>query len=228
MNRARVFVALSLVLLVAVATQVYFTASSWIRLKIEEDTEAQRMLSELRARQECYQTPDWARKSIGATIDLHRTSPTYTFKCWFCWLHSLIVPVNPPDTILQPGDSPGQCWPMEGHQGQVVIGLPAEIVPSCVILEHVDPGLTPAASPSSAPKEFAVFGLDVDSEEEVPLGSFTFDVQKAFLDIFLLQNHPARAFRHIKVLVDSNWGHPEYTCIYRVQVHGKVVKKLTV
>ncbi|XP_048784923.1 sperm-associated antigen 4 protein-like isoform X1 [Lagopus muta] len=145
------------------------------------------MLSELRARQECYQTPDWARKSIGATIDLHRTSPTYTFKCWFCWLHSFIVPVNPPDTILQPGDSPGQCWPIEGHQGQVVIGLPAEILPSCVILEHVDPGLTPAASPSSAPKEFAVFGLDVDSEEEVPLGSFTFDVQKAFLDIFLLQ-----------------------------------------
>lgn len=46
---------------------------------------------------------------------------------------------------------------MEGHQGQVVIGLPAEILPSCVILEHVEPGLTPAASPSSAPKEFAVF-----------------------------------------------------------------------
>lgn len=37
----------------------------------------------------------------GAAIDLQRTSPTYTFKCWFCWLHHFIVPVNPPDTILQ-------------------------------------------------------------------------------------------------------------------------------
>ncbi|XP_031413371.1 sperm-associated antigen 4 protein-like [Meleagris gallopavo] len=117
---------------------------------------------------------------------------------------------------------------MQGHQGQVVIRLPAEILPACVTLRHVDPELTPAGFSSSAPGEFAVFGLDVDSEEEVPLGSFSFNVRKAPLQTFLLENNHSRAFRYIKVLVKSNWGHPEYTCIYRVQVHGKVVEKMAV
>lgn len=31
-----------------------------------------------------------------------------------------------------------------------------------------------------------------------------------------------RAFSHVKLLVKSNWGNPWYTCIYRVQVHGKM------
>lgn len=123
---------------------------------------------------------------------------------------------------------------------------------------------------------FACKGLDVDSEEEVPLGSFSFNVRKAPLQTFLLevgqgqharedacslplpvfphacnwsppeqqewefeppflcsspfplQNNHSRAFRYIKVLVKSNWGHPEYTCIYRVQVHGKVVEKMAI
>lgn len=46
---------------------------------------------------------------------------------------------------------------MQGHQGQVVIRLPAEILPACVTLRHVDPELTPAGFSSSAPGEFAVF-----------------------------------------------------------------------
>lgn len=31
-----------------------------------------------------------------------------------------------------------------------------------------------------------------------------------------------RDFRFLKLVVQSNWGKPGYTCIYRVQVHGKV------
>ncbi|XP_031464578.1 sperm-associated antigen 4 protein-like isoform X2 [Phasianus colchicus] len=229
MNLLRVFLVLPVVFLALLSE---YQLRSWMtHLKIEEDSIAQKLVilhkavSELRTQQDCYQMPDWARKSNGATIQLQRTSPTYECDSWFCWLKRFIVPVNPPDTILQPGISPGECWPMQGHQGQVVIRLPAKILPSCLTLQHVDPELTPAGFISSAPRQSAVFGLDVDGEEEVPLGSFTFNVHKAPLQTFLLQNNHARAFRYIKVLVKSNWGHPEHTCIYQVQVHGKVVEK---
>ena len=43
--------------------------------------------------------------------------------------------------------------------------------------------------------------------------------------LFSSQNAPLpRAFSYIKLLVKSNWGNPAYTCIYRVQVHGKMAK----
>ncbi|XP_065603650.1 sperm-associated antigen 4 protein-like isoform X2 [Cyrtonyx montezumae] len=131
--------------------------------------------------------------------------------------------MNHPDSILQPSISPGKCWPMEGYQGQVVITLPAEILPTCVTVQHIFKKTSPSGTVSSAPKDVAVLGLDVDREEEVLLGSFTFDVEKEPIQTFLLKKNPPRAFQHIKFLVKSNWGNPEYTCIYRVMVHGKVV-----
>ncbi|XP_024999340.2 sperm-associated antigen 4 protein-like isoform X4 [Gallus gallus] len=224
----------------------------WEDSTAQEIERLQQAASELRAQLDCYQTPDWALQSFGedtgrqallpcasprlrplalisspiitgATIDTRRTSPIYELRSWFS-RHCFWCSVNPPDTILQPGVSLGECWPMEGQQGQVVIRLRAKIRPSCVTLEHITPEMTPSGTASSAPRDVAVFGLDADSEEEVPLVSFTFDVGEGPTQTFLLKNNHSRAFRYIKVLVKSNWGHPRYTCLYRVQVHGKVVK----
>lgn len=43
-----------------------------------------------------------------------------------------------------------------------------------------------------------------------------------------LQNGNSRAFRVLKLVIESNWGKPEYTCIYRVQVYGKTVGTTTI
>eukprot|EP00076_Gallus_gallus_P033673 XP_024999211.1 uncharacterized protein LOC107057469 [Gallus gallus] len=102
----------------------------------QEIERLQQAASELRAQRDCYQTPDWALQSFGATIDTRRTSPIYELRSWFS-RHCFWCSVNPPDTILQPGVSLGECWPMEGQQGQVVIRLRAKIRPSCVTLEHI-------------------------------------------------------------------------------------------
>ncbi|OXB52063.1 hypothetical protein ASZ78_015586 [Callipepla squamata] len=125
--------------------------------------------------------------------------------------------------LYAPAISPGECWPMEGHQGQVVIRLPAEILPTCVTVQHIFQEMSPSSTVGSAPKDVAVSGLDLDREEEFLLGSFTFDVAEEPIQTFLLKNNPPRSFRYIKFLVKSNWGNPTYTCIYRVMVHGKVV-----
>ncbi|KFV92765.1 Sperm-associated antigen 4 protein, partial [Eurypyga helias] len=122
---------------------------------------------------------------------------------------------------LQPQVSRGQCWPFEGHQGQVVIRLPARVHLTAVTVQHISKYATSSEAVTSAPRDIAVFGVDVDGEEETLLGTFMYDVEKYSLQTFPLKNAPLpRAFLCIKLLVKSNWGNPTYTCIYRVQVHG--------
>lgn len=37
----------------------------------------------------------------------------------------------------------------------------------------------------------------------------------------MLQVQNERSYQIVEVRVLSNWGHPEYTCLYRVRVHGE-------
>ncbi|KAM6232838.1 LOW QUALITY PROTEIN: SUN domain-containing protein 5-like [Spheniscus humboldti] len=166
---------------------------------------------------------DWALKSSGATIDAQRTSETYNCKeNWGCRVLWFFCTANPPDTILQPDVSPGNCWPLQGHQGQVVIRLPARVHLTAVAVQHIAKEVSPSGTVISAPRDIAVFGVDADGEEETLLGTFTYDVAQELIQTFPLKNAPLpRAFSRIKLLVKSNWGNPAYTCIYRVQVHGK-------
>ncbi|XP_075597710.1 sperm-associated antigen 4 protein-like [Balearica regulorum gibbericeps] len=170
---------------------------------------------------------DWALKSSGATIDMQRTSETYYCKeHWSCRVLSFFYVANPPDTILQPDVSQGNCWPLQGHQGQVVIRLPARVHLTGVTVQHtVGQEVFTSGTISSAPRDIAVFGVDTDGEEETLLGTFTYDIAKEAIQTFPLKNAPfPRAFSSIRLLVKSNWGKPAYTCIYRVQVHGKMAK----
>ncbi|XP_065551935.1 sperm-associated antigen 4 protein-like isoform X4 [Lathamus discolor] len=73
------------------------------------------------------------------------------------------------------------------------------------------------------PPDTILEGVHADREEETLLGMFTYNVAKEALQTFLLKN-TQRAFSHIKLTVKSNWGNPAYTCIYRVQVHGKMAE----
>ncbi|XP_059561973.1 sperm-associated antigen 4 protein isoform X5 [Myotis daubentonii] len=63
-------------------------------------------------------------------------------------------------------------------------------------------------------------GLQVDDETEVFLGKFTFDMEKSEIQTFHLQNDPPTAFPKVKIQILSNWGHPHFTCLYRVRAHG--------
>ncbi|NXG00185.1 SPAG4 protein, partial [Sakesphorus luctuosus] len=124
--------------------------------------------------------------------------------------------------------SPGQCWSFKGHQGQVVIRLPARVHLAAITVQHITKDVSPSGTVISAPRDIAVFvsllgtSVDADGEEESLLGTFTYHVEKEPMQTFLLKNEPlSRAFSYVKLLVKSNWGNPRYTCIYRVQVHGR-------
>jgi len=41
---------------------------------------------------------------------------------------------------------------------------------------------------------------------------------------FLFVSHQGETkdiYKYVKVKIERNWGHPEYTCLYNFQVHGK-------
>ncbi|NWV23349.1 SPAG4 protein, partial [Origma solitaria] len=126
---------------------------------------------------------------------------------------------------------PGNCWPFKGNQGQVVIRLPVRVHLTAITVQHITKEASPSGTIISAPKDIAVFvsllgtcggDLALEGKEETLLGMFTYDVEKWPVQTFPLKNMLLpRAFSHVKLLVKSNWGNPWYTCIYRVQVHGK-------
>lgn len=45
-------------------------------------------------------------------------------------------------------------------------------------------------------------------------------IQPLFFFLFSCGQDCDRAFQIIEMQVMSNWGHPEYTCMYRIRVHG--------
>ncbi|XP_071656413.1 SUN domain-containing protein 3-like [Patagioenas fasciata] len=95
---------------------------------------------------------------------------------------------------------PGNCWPFPGSQGHVFIKLSMPLIPRAVTMDHVSGTVFHGESISGAPKDFAVYGFKEEHEEQgMFLGQFTF-------------------LTRLQVL--SNWGHPDYTCLYRFRVHG--------
>ncbi|XP_062984802.1 SUN domain-containing protein 3-like [Elgaria multicarinata webbii] len=171
------------------------------------------------------QMADWAQKTIGATIDKGRTSKSYDpDNLENCWFRSLFMSsAKPPDTVLQPDVYPGNCWAFQGSEGQVVVKLPEKIQPTAVTVQHISKAISPSGGVTSALKDFLIYGLNEETEEETLLGTFMYDIEKEAIQTFQLKNEHANQFLYIKFKVQSNWGHPEFTCIYRVRVHGKMV-----
>ncbi|NXD13121.1 SUN2 protein, partial [Nothocercus nigrocapillus] len=169
---------------------------------------------------------DYALESAGASVINTRCSETYETKTALLslfgiplWYHS-----QSPRVILQPDVNPGNCWAFRGSQGFAVIRLSSPIHPTAVTLEHIPKNLSPQGTIPSAPKDFAVYGLKEEREEEgALLGQFTYNHDGNPIQTFYLKGEDLGTFQLVELRILSNWGHPEYTCIYRFRVHGEPV-----
>ncbi|NXT83561.1 SPAG4 protein, partial [Zapornia atra] len=119
--------------------------------------------------------------------------------------------------------SPGYCWTTPTSQSQVVISLPTHVQPTAITLQHPLMKDTVLGDISSAPRDFSVVGVNEGGEEETLLGTFTYETEKELSQTFPLQEI-SRAFQQIKLLIQNNWGNRSHTCIYRVQVDGRIKK----
>ncbi|NXV44563.1 SUN2 protein, partial [Uria aalge] len=166
---------------------------------------------------------DYALESAGASVINTRCSETHrTWKALSLfgiplWYHS-----QSPRVILQPDVNPGNCWAFRGSLGFAIIRLSSIIRPTAVTLEHIPKALSPQGTIPSAPKDFAVYGLKEEGEEEgLLLGKFTYDHDGDPIQTFYFEGDSIGTYELVELRVLSNWGHPEYTCIYRFRVHGE-------
>ncbi|KAK2820169.1 hypothetical protein Q5P01_023128 [Channa striata] len=166
---------------------------------------------------------DYALESGGGSILSTRCSETYETKAALLSLFG--VPLwyfsQSPRAVIQPDVHPGNCWAFRGTTGFLVIRLSMRILPASFTLEHIPKALTPSGTLHSAPRDFSVYGLDDESQERgTLLGTYTYDEDGEALQSFPVTEENDQAFQIIEVQVLSNWGHEEYTCMYRFRVHG--------
>uniref|UniRef100_A0A0G2K016 Sad1 and UNC84 domain containing 1 n=1 Tax=Rattus norvegicus TaxID=10116 RepID=A0A0G2K016_RAT len=170
---------------------------------------------------------DFALESGGGSILSTRCSETYETKTALLSLFG--VPLwyfsQSPRVVIQPDIYPGNCWAFKGSQGYLVVRLSMKIYPTTFTMEHIPKTLSPTGNISSAPRDFAVYGLETEYQEEgQPLGRFTYDQEGDSLQMFHTLERPDQGFQIVELRVLSNWGHPEYTCLYRFRVHGEPIQ----
>ncbi|KAJ7989345.1 hypothetical protein DPEC_G00303570 [Dallia pectoralis] len=167
---------------------------------------------------------DYALESGGGSILSTRCSETYETKTALMSLFS--VPLwyfsQSPRVVIQPDVYPGNCWAFKGSHGYLVIRLSLRILPTSFCLEHIPKSLSPTGTITSAPRSFTVYGLDDENQDEGKmLGQYIYQEDGDAMQNFPVTEENDRAFQIIEMRVLTNWGHPEYTCLYRFRVHGE-------
>ncbi|NXR81032.1 SUN1 protein, partial [Pycnonotus jocosus] len=86
---------------------------------------------------------------------------------------------------MQPDMYPGNCWAFKGSQGYLVVRLSMKIYPTAFTLEHIPKTLSPTGNITSAPRNFSVYGLDDEYQEEGKLlGEYVYDQDGEPLQMF--------------------------------------------
>lgn len=176
--------------------------------------------------------PDFALATRGSRVIPSMTSKTYVpgTDTWMQRLLHSAFSLGPPSlsplVALMPDTNVGNCWPMQGMNGSLGILLSEAAYIHGITIDHVGKELL--TDRSTAPKDIVIYGLSdyehglfSDTYEKVFLGQVTYNITSDMnIQTFPLHSHRAMRFKAVEVQVKSNWGNPEYTCLYRVRVHG--------
>jgi SUN domain-containing protein 1/2 len=194
--------------------------------------------------------PDFALYSSGGRIIRSMTSRTYKGRP-DRWLRTLTrknsPKFKPPVTALVPDIHVGNCWAFAGAKGRLGIALSRKVYISAVTVDH--PRKEAVFETGTAPREFKVWGLLYGEENvakaaayiktsspgrsssEAPsdylhIASFSYNVNSELstqtFSIFGAVRDLGISFDTVVFEIESNWGSEEYTCLYRVRVHGEI------
>ncbi|CAM9245460.1 unnamed protein product [Choristocarpus tenellus] len=127
--------------------------------------------------------------------------------------------LGPPSSVLSEDTRLSSCWAMKGNSGLVTIRLTADIAVHGVSIEHTSRHV--ALDMSSAPRQFEVYGLrDADDSHPVTLGVGEYIKEGKAVQFFEFEP-VGRKYPMVTFNIRSNWGNSDYTCIYRLRVHGE-------
>lgn len=185
---------------------------------------------------------DYASLSAGGRTIEALTSTAYfppsssRYSVLFSWLGRRR---NSPALALTDGMEPGQCWAFCRDAGQLGIQLT-----HAIRISHLTVGYQSKSSTTSAPKNLILWGLKPANSELCITSGGVGDVGTRtpyfgsgycgirllsgiykLSDSSLYQNFTTSLdhghyFDKIVVQVVGNWGHTDFTCIYRIQIYG--------
>jgi len=163
---------------------------------------------------------DWASEEAGGRVVensigyLPASLPTLTVFGVPIWWSS-----NLPSLALRTGNLPGQCWAMEGSQGYLLVKLGAAIHISGVSFQLG----RAVKDPSSAPR---LVSVSADPYFE-PILNASLPRRASEVVTFMLPHATSTTHSLVKIEILDNHGHPSYTCLHRVMVHGSIAKEVT-
>ncbi len=181
---------------------------------------------------------DYAAEASGGKVVPHLSSPTYSSPRQLVptdFLHSFgaNAHIGKRDGVIKPGvKTLGDCWPLQGRSGFLTVQLETALNVSHVSVEHVAKGVT--KYPGTAPRRFRVLGRKSTHMAEQPLvlhsrENFVYDIYAdRLVQTFALdqgmdggkEGGGEEGFGVVTLEVLDNWGNNEYTCLYRLRVHG--------
>lgn len=157
----------------------------------------------------------------------------------------------PPVAALEPWDDIGDCWcaPPGRGKAQLAVLLPRTIYPTAITVEHIQPEAT--LDIAAAPKDMELWVQipDEDTREAVANAAFPLlgdvidpgnSIGPTYVRVGTWQysihvpNHVqtftmAVDLEHFNAKVEkvvvraaTNWGGQDYTCFYRLRLHGKL------
>ncbi|KAI8068428.1 hypothetical protein BC940DRAFT_299058 [Gongronella butleri] len=191
---------------------------------------------------------DYALHSRGARIMDEWTSPTHNLgkgmrmRAWY-WLAGHLVD---PTTAIRPATHVGHCWPMEGSNGAIGIRLAQPIAIESISIDHPAAAHLPSSPRdlevwgvrkakgndmhnlygyNNKKNDHALLNNLQNNPNMLFLGNISHDPKLAIQnhDIaprYTLPNPTKTAMDGIVLRVINNHGHNDYTCLYRVRVHG--------
>jgi len=163
---------------------------------------------------------DFAYVGNGGSIEMSLTSDPYiprvpSFKSFF---HFFVNPLNSPQSVISTvGITPGDCWAMNGTHGFLTIKLRDPIIPSAVTYEHIHKNIL--LDYKSTPHKFTVYGMNELRDIKTLLGSFEYNNNESTVQTFDFNS--TKTYRYIQFEITENYGHPNFTCLYRFRVHSE-------
>lgn len=167
---------------------------------------------------------DYALESSGGQVLSTRCTESYNARTaeYSILGIPLWYPSNTPRTVISPDVTPGKCWAFQGFPAFLVIQLTTRIRVSAFSLEHIPKELAPDGKRDSAPRNFNVYGLNTENDNDPWLfGKYEYDHDGDGLQYFTVQ-HEGPPFNLVELRIESNHGNMNYTCLYRFRVHGVV------
>lgn len=166
---------------------------------------------------------DFALESAGGhVVDSSDTyDPSETKPQLFGFTLPITLSRTSPGHIIQPLVLPGDCWCFQGTKGYALIKLATSVVVDAVTLQHLPKELSPDGKINSAVKSFRVLGKNSPDEQGKMLGTFEYKTDSTPIQTFDIANDKD-SFDYVQFQFDTNHDSSDYTCVYRVRVHGKL------